>query len=370
MAPPKADPAALAARRLPELRGDRVLIVDVPDGADADTLCRAPDTRLHWFSTDWPTHLALERRGHRSHFGAWLSGDNADGGWDAALVFLPKARERTRMVLAMVAGALPPGAPLWLVGAGRAGIESAADDLAEVAVPGGVEIGKRSRLLMSTTRAAPEVCLDDFLATWTLPLPAGEITVCSFPGVFSHGRLDEGTALLLESVRELAGPLLDVGCGAGVIGATYARAAGTGGEGTSEGSGPAAVTLVDADALAVEAARRTLSANGLAGTVAPADVLPPEGTFRSIVSNPPFHRGGGTDHGITERLVREAPARLLPGGSLTLVCNRFLPVPAQLDAAFGAHTVLAEDKRYRVLRATKGGGRRGHERREPRRREG
>jgi 16S rRNA (guanine1207-N2)-methyltransferase len=355
MAPPKADPAALAARSLRRLPGERVLLVDVPGGAAADTLCPEPDARFHWFSTDWPAHVEFGARGHRCHFGPWVGTGEAEGAegavgaWDAALVFLPKGRDRIRMSLAMVAGALPVGSPLWLVGAGRAGIESAADDLADFAELRSVEIGKHSRLFMATTRVRPEASLDDFLSTWTLPLPGRTLTVCSFPGVFSHGRLDEGTGLILSAVRELPGPRLDVGCGAGVIAAAYAH--------TTDAAGD--TTLVDADALAVEAARRTLLANGLPGTVEPADVLPRDGTFRSIVSNPPFHRGVGTDHGMTERLVREAPARLVPGGTLTLVCNRFLPVPAQLDAAFGSHEVLAEDSRYKVLRATRVGARSG-----------
>ena len=349
MATPKADPAALAARSLPRLPGERVLLVDVPGEAEAHTLRPAPDARFHWFSTDWPAHVAIGALGHRCYFGPWIGAGETEGAgdpWDAAVVFLPKGRERIRMTLAMVSAALPVGSPLWLVGAGRAGIESAGDDLAEFAEVRSVEIGKRSRLLMAVTRARPDVCLDDFLSTWTLPMPGRSLAVCSFPGVFSHGRLDDGTELILSAVRELPAPRLDVGCGAGVIGAAYAHANGA----TDE------TILVDADALAVEAARRTLLANGLPGTVEPADVLPGDGTFRSIVSNPPFHRGVSTDHGVTERLVREAPARLVPGGTLTLVCNRFLPVPDQLDAAFGRHEVLAEDSRYKVLRATRAGG--------------
>ena len=244
MAAPKADPAALAARSLPRLPGERVLLVDVPGGAAAGTLRPAPDARFHWFSTDWPAHLAIDALGHRCHFGPWIGTGEAEGDpWDAALVFLPKGRERIRMTLAMVSAALPVGSPLWVVGAGRAGIESAADDLADFADLRSVEIGKRSRLLMATTRTRPDVSLDDFLSTWALPLPGRTLAICSFPGVFSHGRLDEGTELILSAVGELPAPRLDVGCGAGVIGAAYADASAATGD----------TVLVDADALAVVA---------------------------------------------------------------------------------------------------------------------
>jgi len=339
MGPPKADPAALAARWLPELEGRRVLVVDVPGAPEAEALSPAPDPRFHWFCTHWPTHRALEARGHGSDFGAWV----APGAYDAALVFLPKGRERIRMTLAMVAGALPVGSPLWLVGVRRSGIESVGTDLEDVAELGGVEVGKHARLVMAHTRVRPDVSLDDYARAWSLDLP-GQTTlpVVSLPGVFSHGRLDDGTRMLLQAAPHLPGPLLDVGCGAGVIGAWYAH------------QGAGRVTLVDADALALEAARRTLQANAVSvsGEVSPADVLPADGQFASIVSNPPFHQGVDTDHRVTETLISGAAGRLAPGGgTLTLVCNRFLPVPKQLVEAFGSYDVLAEDGRYRVYRA-------------------
>jgi len=315
-------------------------VVDAPGAPEAESLSPTPDPRFHWFCTHWPTHRALEARGHRSDFGAWV----APGAYDAALVFLPKGRERIRMTLAMVAGALPVGAPLWVVGVRRSGIESVGTDLNDVAELDGVEVGKHARLLMAQTRVRPEVSLDDYAQTWSLELQGQTpLQVVSLPGVFSHGRLDDGTRMLLQAAPRLPGPLLDVGCGAGVIGAWYAR----------QGAGP--VTLVDADALALEAARRTLRANAVSGEVTPADVLPADGQFfASIVSNPPFHQGVDTDHRVTETLVAGAAARLVGGGTLTLVCNRFLPVPRHLVGAFGGYDVLAEDARYRVYRAVSG----------------
>jgi 16S rRNA (guanine1207-N2)-methyltransferase len=243
-------------------------------------------------------------------------------------------------VLAMAAASLPPGSPLWVVGERKGGIQSAHADLAQVADLYDEAAGRHARLLMSRARTRV-ASLDDYAHPWTLECAGNALEVVSFPGVFSHGRLDEGTRLLLETVPRLSGPLLDVGSGAGVIGAWYAR--------ESKGN----VTLTDADALALEASRRTLAANGILGTVEPVDVLPREGAFASIVSNPPFHRGVSTDYEVIEALAIGAPARLSYGGTLTLVCNRFLGAAKPLDRAFGAHELLKDDGRYRVYRATK-----------------
>jgi len=246
------------------------------------------------------------------------------------------------MTLAMVASALPEDAALRVVGTRRGGIESAGQEIDKVATRLGVESGKHARLIMARTRGRLPASLEAFASEWELITESGRLRIASFPGVFSHGRLDDGSRFLLDTVPSLPGPLLDVGSGAGVLGAWYAR------------GGATPVTLVDADALAVEASRRTLELNGIEGRAEPADVLPSAGAFAAIVSNPPFHRGVETDHRVTTALVSGAPSRLLPGGTLTLVCNRFLPVQALLDQAFGSHRVLADDGRYRVYRSVGG----------------
>lgn len=388
MAHPKADPAALAARWLGSLERHLLLVVDPPDRTAAQALDPKPPGTIRWFCTHRPTHAALLDAGYDSCFGPWFPPTaGADHGVQpakgagipsptAALLFLPRSRDRTRMTLAMLAAALPAGAPLWLVGAKGDGIESASPQLDAVAVSEGAQVGKHARLLMGRTRGhraggpgerPGNSPLEAFVSEWTLaglgdvrgsrgreapPAAAGNtssgpstLRIASLPGVFSHGRLDDGTRLLLETVPDLPGPLLDVGCGAGILGAWYA----------SGGCGP--VTLVDADALAVESARRTLALNGLQGHVEAGDVYPshaPPTPFASIVSNPPFHQGSATDDRVTATLVDGAPARLDRGGTLTLVCNRFLPIPDRLDRAFGSHRILADDGRYRVYRAVRG----------------
>jgi ribosomal protein L11 methylase PrmA len=44
-----------------------------------------------------------------------------------------------------------------------------------------------------------------------------QLKLVSLPGVFGHGKLDEGTKLLLEHLPKLSGSGLDFGCGCGVI---------------------------------------------------------------------------------------------------------------------------------------------------------
>jgi len=145
----------------------------------------------------------------------------------------------------------------------------------------------------------------------TFTLREGErvLSFVSRPGVFCHGRLDEGTRALLASVEMgEAKRILDLGCGVGVLGAVAAlRCAG------------ARVTLVDSYARAVQCARRNIEALGLqercetALTADPLRDLSPG--YDLVLSNPPYYG----DYRISEMFLATAAKVLLPGGRLALV---------------------------------------------------
>src|SRR5262249_43814124 len=87
-----------------------------------------------------------------------------------------------------------------------------------------------------------------------LQLEAGGRTyeVHSRPGVFAWDRLDGGTRALMETMQT-ATPDGVLGLGGG---------SGIGGVGACGQASEGAVTMVDADIVAVESARRTVAANG------------------------------------------------------------------------------------------------------------
>ena len=158
---------------------------------------------------------------------------------------------------------------------------------------GAIEFSDSARhcVLYRARSAEPmrEVSLEVWERRFHVPVGNGGIDVISLPGVFSHGRLDEGTAFLLRHIpSDIRGAVLDFGCGSGVLGATI-KSLNPGVE----------VTLVDSNAFAIESAQRTFSANGLA----PREIRPVDGLdgvsdqrFDMIITNPPFHQGIGTDY--------------------------------------------------------------------------
>ena len=106
--------------------------------------------------------------------------------------------------------------------------------------------------------------------------------------MFSHGRLDTGTELLLRQAPPppATGVFLDLGCGAGAIALTLARRA--------PGS---RVVAVDVNERARRSAPPTPRRNGLSNVeVAAPDAVDPALRFDLIWSNPPIRIGKAPLH--------------------------------------------------------------------------
>jgi len=255
----------------------------------------------------------------------------ASAGFDLVLLSLPQGRETREMIFAWLAGQMSPEGRMLVVGETRAGIRPARDALARrFSTVETLDSARRCALISASGPVAGQAAVDP-IANWASQydavVGAHTVPVCSLPGVFSHGRLDEGTRVLLESLDslEFASPprVLDMGCGCGVIGA-FVHALQPG----------AQVSMVDDSALAVAAAQRTCRLNGMdPGCVWPSDVYSEvSGSFELILSNPPFHSGVATDWSISERFLGGVVRHLAPGGAARLVAHWQLPYERLLRA--------------------------------------
>lgn len=328
------DPRSEVLLRQADLFGGAVLLAGLP--AD-DLLGELPEAQgWSWHAGD---HGRLERRfAGRCGFGVTPPGGDAR----AAVLFLPKSRELTDYLLAALAARLP-GGELFLVGEKRAGIERAAKQLQPFGRPRKLDSARHCQLWQVTVEQAPAAPdLHALARRYELPLADGPLQVVSLPGVFAHGRLDRGSALLLQHLDGLPrGHLLDFGCGAGVLGAVLKR------------RDPASrLTLLDVDAFAVESSRLTLAANGLDAEVLAGDGIAaaPNG-LDAILSNPPFHEGVHTHYQASEDLLRLAREHLRLGGELRLVANSFLKYPPLIEQHLGPCRTLAEGDGFRIYSA-------------------
>ena len=162
-------------------------------------------------------------------------------------------------------------------------------------------------------------------------------------GVFSTGRLDPGTAVLLRKgdlpTAAATGVLLDLGCGYGPIAAVLATE-----------SPRATVWAVDVNSRARELTAENAETLGLANLrVAGPEEVPGDVVFDQIWSNPPTHVGKAELRALMERWL----PRLAPDGVAWLVINRHLggdSLHAWL-VELGWHVErMASQKGFRVLR--------------------
>jgi 16S rRNA (guanine1207-N2)-methyltransferase len=143
-------------------------------------------------------------------------------------------------------------------------------------------------------------------------LPGVAFTMLTDRGVFSHGHLDTGTAVLLREAPAPArtGTFLDLGCGAGPIALALATRSPT-----------ATVWAVDVNDRARDLCRANAERNGCANVrVAAPDEVPADQRFDLIWTNPPIRIGKAALH---ELLVGWL-GRLAPGGSAVLVVQKHL----------------------------------------------
>ena len=288
-----------------------------------------------------------------------ISPDVVAGSVDLALLPAAPDRDLNRRWLALADRLLGPGGRLIMAGANREGIRSViADAAAALGPPASEEFRRKHRIAViergeGDSRPAWLTSPGIAPGTWrefTIILDGRDLSLVTLPGVFAGDTLDAGTALLLAHLDIRPGAsVLDVGCGSGAIGIAAARA----------GAHAAAsrVDLVDASLLAVAAAQENLARQVSAATpharAFTSDVYAAVGDNRYdlIVSNPPFHRGKETDRSVADRLIREAPRHMLPGGSLLIVANAFLAYGRRMSEVFGHVETVAATRQYHVIAA-------------------
>ncbi|CAN5271530.1 methyltransferase [soil metagenome] len=140
-----------------------------------------------------------------------------------------------------------------------------------------------------------------------------DLVLASGSGVFAHGRLDIGTAVLFRETEppQAGSSYLDLGCGYGVIGLALAKA-----------RPDAQVWAVDVNERALLLANENANALGVAArfTATTPEQVPSDLRLDEIWSNPPIRIGKNALHAL---LLTWLP-RLRPGGRAVMVVGRNL----------------------------------------------
>lgn len=155
------------------------------------------------------------------------------------------------------------------------------------------------------------------------PSPVPTTEMITVPGVFSAGRVDEGSRFLAENLpQNLRGKVADLGAGWGFLTDQILRSC----------QWVEHIDLYEADSRSLQCARRNLAWAGERTSFHWHDVTQgiPD-NYDAVVMNPPFHTGQDHDVSLGLGFLTTAARALRPGGGLFLVANRQLPYEKTLD---------------------------------------
>ena len=161
-------------------------------------------------------------------------------------------------------------------------------------------------------------------------------------GVFSKGEVDTGTRLLLEALpEEMAGEILDLGCGWGVIGISVAKR-----------WPDCRVTMADVNTRALELSRGNAKKNQAEVVCLESDGMEGLAGRRvdAVITNPPIRAGKQ----VIYRMFADAARSLNPGGALYLVIRKQQGAESclhYLKTLFGTVEKLDRSGGFWVLRA-------------------
>ncbi len=180
--------------------------------------------------------------------------------YDVVLVHQQGSRALTEALIRQAATKIGGEGTLVLTGGTQEGINVAAHVLDDVCADVREEPGARGARVLCGRRPRPDRTLIGAIPATEhrADLDGVDVRWLTKPGVFSADGPDPASQLLIENVRlPHKGRILDLGCGAGMVGLWAAlRMPGT------------EVTMVDSDCSSVACAHAGIEANGLTNAVA------------------------------------------------------------------------------------------------------
>lgn len=301
------------------LPGGRIAVFGPPPGFD---LAGLPRENVQVITRFFPDAEAWSRAGY-------TVAQEATGPFAAALVVLPRAKDAARALIAEAAKA----APLVIVdGQKHDGVDSILKAVKVRQAPEGVISKAHGKIFWLTGGdfsdwAATDHMIDGFVTR---------------PGVFSADAPDKGSLALIAALPPLKGRVADLGAGWGLL-AHHILTADT----------VTHLDLVEADAVALDCARRNVTDPRAAFHWADATAFSPAAPYDVVVSNPPFHVSRAGDPALGRAFIAAAARMLSPQGSFWMVANRHLPYEDSVSQAFAQVEEAGGTPGFKVIHASR-----------------
>ena len=332
----------LLLRNISDLTGKVLLVEPMADDLARELAQAAPELQLFCYTTDKTVANSWQAQSDAPcFFSVTLTTEEV---FDTVVIFYPKSKEQLSFSLSQLSNCISEKTEVYLVGDNKGGIKSLTSHAEKLGLSAHKLDNAKHCLWFALNSLAEKPQPAIKMQQFTAKTADSSLQFCSLPGVFNHGKLDIGTAILLEHVAHIhQGTVLDFACGAGLVGSYLLQQ-------------QPALKLYSSDvsALAVESSKATFALNQQTATILAADGIP-NGTplFDHIISNPPFHTGIKTDYSVAQKFIDDSKGKLKSGGSLTLVANAHLPYAEWLKTTFGNVKELARRQGFVVYMSRK-----------------
>ncbi len=263
-----------------------------------------------------------------------------DGEFDTVIIRLPKSHAYFDMILNTTAKLCKKNAKIIVFGMTDEGIKGAKSKMKSFF--GNIEtifFKKRCHIIASEKISIlEEKFINDFIIKSKILYDNYEFNVNFYPGMFCAGKLDLGTKILIDSLRNtLKGneDILDYGCGSGIIGVIlnkYFKSI------TYSG--------LDIDSISLLASKSNLpNSDFILANSLESDTL---SKYDLILSNPPMHTEKREHIEIIVNLIKNSPKKLKKNGKLIIVVQSRLNLKEYFDKYFKKYNILKKTNHYTV----------------------
>lgn len=259
--------------------------------------------------------------------------------FDLTLLNITRNKDQTRALFADAWARTKPGGKIAISGDKTDGMERLRKDLGAFLDLDGHAAKSHGKVVWLTRQdQTPEILHD-----WS---KGGEMTQMdggfwTAPGMFSTGRIDDGSAHLAEAFTpELSGRVADLGAGWGYLSNRLLDVA------------PKVETLdlFEANADALAAAKLNVTSAKAEFHWADVPSLP-KNNYDLVIMNPPFHQDRASDPDLGRRFI-EASARILhKKGRLLMVANRHLAYENTLKSCFQRVEITTPSPAFKIIDA-------------------
>lgn len=300
----------------------------------------------------WDVAEQAKARGFTTEFNDFDCSEIADNSLDKIFYRVSKEKPVVHHLLNQAWRCLKPGGQLLLAGYKNEGTKTYIEKIAKL-FGSGKNIVKNgpvySAELSKNTEYDTAELLDDsdYRQPRPIALDSG-LQLLSKPGLFGWNKVDTGSALLIEQLKQLSSlpnpfnTCVDLGCGYGYL--TIAAAS------LDICSSVNHWTMTDNNAAALALARQNLQHNQLNGEVIAADAGKGLSTKADLLlCNPPFHQGFSIDGDLTDKFLLSAKRLLSPQGIALFVVNQFIPLERKAAPLFGQIKVVIDNGSFKVI---------------------